>query len=126
MTKQEALGVRHKRGFALSNSAIFQPTFINTHQPETLYVKTLPMKVQASHSVARRIIPLPKLQARISGMAGKVLPKFSDGEGEGRLMAETAALLESKWALDGTQQGLEKTFKFPTYAKALVSYSLRH
>lgn len=34
-------------------------------------------------------------------------------------MAETAALLESKWALDETQQGLEKTFDFPTYAKAL-------
>ncbi|KAF6222554.1 hypothetical protein HO133_000599 [Letharia lupina] len=52
-------------------------------------------------------------------MAGIVQPRFSDGEDGNRLMAETAALLESKWALDETQQGLEKTFNFPTYAKAL-------
>ena len=86
-------------------------------------MKILPMRIQASRSLARRITPLPKFQAHISGMTGKVQPKFSEGEGEGRLMAETAALLESKWALDETQQGLEKTFNFPTYAKALVSHS---
>ena len=51
-------------------------------------------------------------------------PKFSPGEDdESRLMAETTALVESKWALDETRQGLEKTFNFPTYAKALVSPS---
>ncbi|CAD6593355.1 MAG: hypothetical protein ASARMPREDX12_007103 [Alectoria sarmentosa] len=52
-------------------------------------------------------------------MADRVRPKFSEGENGGRMMAETASLLESKWALDETQQGLEKTFNFPTYAKAL-------
>ncbi|CAF9930036.1 MAG: hypothetical protein ALECFALPRED_004505 [Alectoria fallacina] len=52
-------------------------------------------------------------------MADTVQPRFSEGENGGRMMAETAALLESKWALDETQQGLEKTFNFPTYAKAL-------
>lgn len=47
--------------------------------------------------------------------------KFSEGEDGSWMTAETATLLESKWALDETQQGLEKTFNFPTYAKALVS-----
>ena len=50
-------------------------------------------------------------------------PKFSEGEDEGRMMAEIAALLDSKWALDETRQGLEKTFNFPTYAKALVHHA---
>lgn len=77
------------------------------------------MRIQVLHSVPRRIVPLPKFQAQISSMANKLQPKFSESEGEDRLMAETTALLENKWALDETQQGLEKTFNFPTYAKAL-------
>ena len=84
------------------------------------------MRIQVLHSVPRRIVPLPKFQAQISSMANKLQPKFSESEGEDRLMAETTALLENKWALDETQQGLEKTFNFSTYAKALVSKSLRH
>lgn len=56
-------------------------------------------------------------------MADIKQPKFSEGEDEGQMMAETAALLESKWTLDETRQGLEKTFNFPTYAKALVNHA---
>lgn len=57
-------------------------------------------------------------------MADLAQPSLSHGEDRTRLMAETAALLESKWALDETGEGLEKTFTFPTYAKALVRGAL--
>ena len=79
------------------------------------------MKIQALSLAAHRILQTPKFRAHFSSMADRVRPKFSEGENGGRMMAETASLLESKWALDETQQGLEKTFNFPTYAKALVS-----
>ena len=59
-------------------------------------------------------------------MAGTMQPNFAEGENEGWIMGETTALLASKWALDETQQGLKKTFNFPTYAKALVFYSWPH
>lgn len=78
------------------------------------------MRLQATTLVARRIVQISKFP-HFSSMADTVRPRFSEGEDEGRLMAETAALIESKWALDETQEGLEKTFNFPTYAKALVS-----
>ena len=57
-------------------------------------------------------------------MADKAKPRFSEGEDGDRLMAETTALLQSKWTLDEGQQGIEKTFNFPTYAKAFVSHFL--
>lgn len=81
------------------------------------------MRVQTLHSTARRMIQNPPLRVHFSKMAANVQPKFSQGEDENRLMAETDALLKSKWALDDSRQGLEKTFNFPTYAKALVSHS---
>ena len=83
-----------------------------------------PMRVQTVTSLACRTIRSPNFQVRFSSMANKALPKFSEGEDGDRLMKETAALLESKWALDEAQQGLEKTFNFPTYAKALVGRSI--
>ena len=58
-------------------------------------------------------------------MADTSQPKFSEGEDGDHMMAETASLMDCKWTLDDKQQGLEKTFNFPTYAKALVSSSLR-
>ena len=39
-------------------------------------------------------------------------------------MAETKKLLDAKWMLDGERRGLEKTFCFGTYAKALVCFVL--
>lgn len=81
------------------------------------------MRIQKLHSATHRIIQTPRLQAHFSSMVNVARPKFSEGEDEGRMMAETAALLESKWALDETRQGLEKTFNFPTYAKALVHHA---
>ena len=79
------------------------------------------MQFQPLRSVARRNILPSQLRAHYSSMAPNPQPKFSHGEDEGSLEAQTAALLQSKWTLDETQQGLEKTFSFPTYAKALVS-----
>lgn len=76
--------------------------------------------------IARRIIQISKPQLYFSTMADTVKPKFSEGENSEQIMAEAASLMKSKWALDETQQGLEKTFNFPTYAKALVSSFLRH
>ena len=84
------------------------------------------MRTQTFHLAARRIIQQPTLRIHFSSMTDKVQPSFSQGEDEKRLMAETAALLESKWTLDETRQGLEKTFIFPTYAKALVSPTISH
>lgn len=82
------------------------------------------MSIQALHPIARRIIQPLKYHVYFSTMAATMQPKLSEGEDGGRLMAETSDLLKSKWALDDTKQGLEKTFTFPTYAKALVSSPL--
>ena len=84
------------------------------------------MRIQTFHSAARRIIQPPKVRVHYSIMANTSQPKFSPGADQSQLMAETTALLESKWTLDETAQGLEKTFNFPTYAKALVSHAAPH
>lgn len=54
--------------------------------------------------------------------AAAMEPKFSEGADEAQLKAETAALLENEWTLDGDQMGLEKTFYFPNFTKALVCF----
>ena len=81
------------------------------------------MRIHTFQLAARRIIQPPKVRVQFYSMADTAQPKFAQGEDDGRLTTETAALLESKWALDETHQGLEKTFNFPTYAKALVSHT---
>jgi 4a-hydroxytetrahydrobiopterin dehydratase len=50
-------------------------------------------------------------------------PKFSPGADESKLMDETNALIDAKWTLDKEQMGVEKTYYFKTYTKALVRYS---
>lgn len=52
-----------------------------------------------------------------------VQPRFSSGEDENRLKAETHALLECKWTLNEDNTCVQKTFNFPTFAKALVTRS---
>lgn len=52
-----------------------------------------------------------------------VQPRFSSGADENQLLTETVSLLECKWMLDAENMGVEKTFNFPTYAKALVIQS---
>ena len=81
------------------------------------------MRIQALRSITHPASQTPKLRLHFSSMADTVRPNFCEGEDEGKLMTETTALLKSRWSLDDTQQGLEKTFNFPTYAKALVSLS---
>lgn len=83
------------------------------------------MRIQVLHPIARRIVQAPKHRLCFSTMVHTAQPKFSEGEDGDKLMVETAGLFELEWTLDDTQQGLEKTFNFPSYAKALVSTSLR-
>jgi pterin-4a-carbinolamine dehydratase len=51
-------------------------------------------------------------------------PHFSPGADERQLATEVNALLECKWTMDEDNMGVQKTFNFPTYAKALVTHSL--
>jgi hypothetical protein len=53
-------------------------------------------------------------------------PIFSPNSDESQLTAEARALLECRWTLDGENMGIQKTFTFPSFAKALVSDSLGH
>ncbi|MCJ1344649.1 hypothetical protein MMC31_002852 [Peltigera leucophlebia] len=49
----------------------------------------------------------------------EIQPRFAPGSTEAQLMAEAKALVEGGWKLDDEQRGLEKTFHFNTYTKAL-------
>ena len=82
------------------------------------------MRTQVLHVIPRPAFQPPKLRLHFCSMTDVARPKFSPGEDEGQLMTEATALFKSKWSLDDTQQGLKKTFTFPTYAKALVGLSL--
>jgi 4a-hydroxytetrahydrobiopterin dehydratase len=60
---------------------------------------------------------------QISNRPVAIEPKFSPGADESKLMDETSALIDAKWTLDKEQMGLEKTYYFKTYTKALVRYA---
>lgn len=47
-------------------------------------------------------------------------PNISEGQDEGKVVAEADALLVHGWKLDEEQIGLIKTYYFKTYTKALV------
>ena len=47
--------------------------------------------------------------------------QISQGEDESQLKNEVATLVDNKWKLDQDHMGIQKTFNFPTYAKALAS-----
>lgn len=49
-----------------------------------------------------------------------IQPRFASGTNETQLMAEAKTLLEGGWKLDEEQRGVEKTFYFNTYTKALA------
>lgn len=49
-----------------------------------------------------------------------IQPLFSSGTNEAQLMEEAKTLVEGGWKLDEEQRGVEKTFYFNTYTKALV------
>ena len=49
-----------------------------------------------------------------------IQPQLSLGADEGQLKVEANALLKCKWTLDKDKLGVQKTFNFPTFAKALV------
>ena len=87
-------------------------------------MRTSLVRAQALHGISRPTLRTPKLRLHFSSMADVVRPNICQGEDEGQLMTQTIDLLKSKWSLDDTRQGLEKTFNFPTYSKALVKLSM--
>jgi hypothetical protein len=46
--------------------------------------------------------------------------KFSEGSDGSKFLEETNTLLETGWRLDEDQMGVQKTYYFKTYTKALV------
>lgn len=46
--------------------------------------------------------------------------KISAGHDEGKVTAEAKTLLENGWKSDEEEMGLQKTYYFKTYTKALV------
>lgn len=47
-------------------------------------------------------------------------PKFSEGSDEPRLTKELDGLLGNRWALTADGKGIERSFKFKTFAKTWV------
>lgn len=47
-------------------------------------------------------------------------PKFSEGSDEPRLKKELDGLLSNRWALTADGKGIERSFKFKTFAKTWV------
>ena len=52
-------------------------------------------------------------------------PKVSEGQDKSNVIAETNALLENGWRLDNEEMGVNRTFYFKTYTKALVRGRIR-
>ena len=50
--------------------------------------------------------------------------KISEMQDESKVKAETKALLEKGWRLDDEEVGLQKTYHFKTYTKALVKFGV--
>lgn len=47
-------------------------------------------------------------------------PKFAEGSDEPRLTKELDGLLSNRWTLTADGQGIERSFKFKTFAKTWV------
>ena len=56
--------------------------------------------------------------SRSAAMAAS--PKYSEGSDEPRLTKELDGLLSNRWALTADGQGIERSFKFKTFAKTWV------
>lgn len=63
-------------------------------------------------------IASPRSFSRSAAMAAT--PKFSEGSDEPRLTKELDGLLSNKWTLTADGQGIERSFKFKTFAKTWV------
>lgn len=62
---------------------------------------------------------IPSKQTSASVVAD-IQPRLASGSNEAQLIAEAKSLVEHGWKLDEEQRGVEKTFYFNTYTKALV------
>ena len=49
-------------------------------------------------------------------------PRFAEGEDEQKVGADVEALRSQGWALDAEGTGVQKTFYFKSYFKAIVSF----
>ena len=78
------------------------------------------------HPCASRVLNLGMvigMQVKQSSNYPNMPTRFSSGADENQLTTETNALLERRWTLDEDKMGVQKTFNFPTFAKALVTHS---
>lgn len=60
-----------------------------------------------------------RISSSVAAMASK--PRFSDGSDEVVLTKELDNLISRRWALTDDGQGIERSFKFKTFAKTWVS-----
>lgn len=80
----------------------FRKTLIFRHRVQSFGMANLTPSKQTSASVA------------------DIQPRFASGSNEAQLIAEAKILVERGWKLDEEQRGVEKTYYFNTYTKALV------
>lgn len=100
------------RALYLTNRRLAIPTPSSSQAKHLINMSAMPPSQQASNPPtpqAPRPSPITPLQ-----------PRFSPGADEVQLANEATALLQCQWTLDEEQMGVQKTFVFPTYAKALV------
>ncbi len=71
-----------------------------------------------SQILYRRTVNMRSVKPTSSDTRGA--PVFSPNSDENQLAAEARALLKCQWMLDGDNMGIQKTFHFPSFAKALV------
>jgi 4a-hydroxytetrahydrobiopterin dehydratase len=85
-------------------------------------MKSLSFLSPASRSFLhlKRSVPARSFSSKTAAMAAT--PKFADGSDEPRLKKELEALLSNnnRWALTADGQGIERSFKFKTFAKTWV------
>lgn len=60
-----------------------------------------------------------QFSSTVAAMVSK--PKFSDGSDEAVLTKELDDLISRRWSLTDDGQGIERSFKFKTFAKTWVS-----
>ena len=77
----------------------------------------------SSRVLHRKTVITTHLMQNQASSHANIQPRFSSGVDENQLMTETQALLKCKWTFDEDQMGVQKTFNFPTFAKALVTQS---
>lgn len=79
--------------------------------PSFLRPATRPFLLQKQPTVPTRSF------SKTAAMASTRAPKFAEGSDEPRLTKELEGLLGNRWTLTADGQGVERSFKFKTFAK---------